>query len=208
MTSINFRELPHLPKVPDHFISEILTQANEQLTTITPVFGFDHFKIDPGVQEHMEKEFTDKIFENNIGVRGTEAIKLYPNNAKFAFLTVSKELEDWCFTNISTEAIVNIIYIYSGEFSLPHVDPMRTTAYNYIISTGGDNVRTCYWEPKDEYKHLNITPLAYVPYDKINLIDEAVFQQDNWYQLNVSKIHSVEGIDRTKKRIILTVSFK
>lgn len=208
MTSINYQELPNLPTVPDHFINEILAQANTQLSTITPAFGFDHFKINPDVQNYMEQTFTDKIFENNIGVKGVDAIKLYPNNAKFAFLTVSKELEEWCQLNITKDSTVNIIYIYSGDFSLPHVDPMRTTAYNYVISTGGDQVRTCYWEPKPEYKDLNVTPLAYVPYDRIDLVEETIFQQDHWYQLNVSKIHSVEGIDRTKRRIILTVSFK
>jgi hypothetical protein len=50
--------------------------------------------------------------------------------------------------------------------------------------------------------------MTYIDYDRLDFIEEVVLPTHQWHELNVGKIHSVEGIDPLKKRIIITVSYK
>lgn len=67
-----------------------------------------------------------------------------------------------------------------------HIDRGRTTAINYIIEPGGDNVSTTWYT--DEFG------------DKI---DEVVLQPKQWHELQVHQWHTVHGL--TQRRYAITV---
>ena len=85
---------------------------------------------------------------------------------------------------------------------------MRDVAYNYVIEAGGSDVRTCFYRPKIEYAHLDTKAdvSTFVPYDRIDLVDQVVFDCDRWHEIKVDNIHSVEDLDPASIRLSLTLS--
>ena len=67
-----------------------------------------------------------------------------------------------------------------------HKDRGRTTAINYIIETGGDNVQTIWYE--EDYT----TPTHHV-----------VLPKKKWHELQVDLYHTVENIE--ERRFAITV---
>jgi hypothetical protein len=67
-----------------------------------------------------------------------------------------------------------------------HIDRGRTTAINYIVDPGGDNVSTAWYT--DEFG------------DKI---EEVVLPTNQWHEIEVDKWHTVHGI--TRRRYAITV---
>jgi hypothetical protein len=127
--------------------------------------------------------------------------------SKFYFCEVTDNIKTWVNQNISRD--INRIHIqimFGGDFVIPHVDEIRQKAYNYILTTGGSDVETCFYEPKDEFKHLKITAQTYFPKDRLNKTYGITIFPKKWHRLSVNKIHSVENLDPTQRRISLTLS--
>jgi hypothetical protein len=73
--------------------------------------------------------------------------------------------------------------------SLPiHVDIGRTEAINYLISTGGDDVYTCF-------------------YQNNMLVDRLVIQPFRWHWMKVSNPHTVINLKKDQPRISITISY-
>lgn len=68
-----------------------------------------------------------------------------------------------------------------------HVDFGRTHATNYIIDTGGIDVKTIWYES---------TPI----HDKIPIFN-TVIPAKSWHELKVDSLHTVMGIDTTRYAI-------
>lgn len=91
----------------------------------------------------------------------------------------------------------------------PHVDPdCRPDSLMYILSTGGDNVKTTWYNVKN--KDIAYTEIATHVYDlpiyskdNLEIVEEHVMQEDGWYLFNHSVPHSVDNIK--SPRIILTL---
>jgi len=66
-----------------------------------------------------------------------------------------------------------------------HIDLWRTLAYNYIIDTGGPEVKTCFYNESNE------------------LIESYIIKANQWHSLNVETRHNVVNIVRP--RIAITV---
>ncbi len=85
----------------------------------------------------------------------------------------------------------------------PHIHPIRTLALNFYIVTGGNNVATTLFK----FKHEN--PVSkffnYYQYDQVELQDQVICNNPNWYAFESSKPHSVENIETT--RILLAITF-
>jgi hypothetical protein len=67
-----------------------------------------------------------------------------------------------------------------------HVDVGRSTAYNFLINTGGDDVYTVWYD-----------------YNRVEEIYKIKIPIKTWHKLDVSICHSVEGI--TDTRIAISV---
>lgn len=84
----------------------------------------------------------------------------------------------------------------------PHIDKSRSTAINFYIDEGGDNVETVFYQP---YNSLNNYPGKVLTYDDVQPIARYVLPKHAWYALDVRKFHSVENIKTI--RIMLALSF-
>ena len=69
-----------------------------------------------------------------------------------------------------------------------HVDINRTEAINYLISTGGDDVYTCF-------------------YQNNMLAEKLVIQPFRWHWINVSIPHNVINLKKNHPRISITISY-
>jgi len=124
--------------------------------------------------------------------------------ADFEFLETDSLIQNWIKDNIPFEVPYSSIQlIRNGIYVAPHVDEIRTHAVLYIIDTGGDP-DTCYYKVRDAFKDKTVDPQTCIPYEKLEIKETHKLEQDNWFQLNVSEIHSVENI--TDTRIALSLS--
>jgi hypothetical protein len=68
------------------------------------------------------------------------------------------------------------------HYSLPiHKDQGRTVAYNYLLTTGGDNIRTSIYDDDD---------------DAFNVLQSEIIPIHRWHKLDVSRYHGVHGLTK------------
>lgn len=143
---------------------------------------------------------------NSLGHHLSEAWKYFKELAEFDFLEVSEEIKIWIKNNIDLNvAHISIQSMHGGKTITPHVDEMRSFAYNYIIDTGGDT-STCFWKPKKEFEHLKVYAQTVFPYDRLDLLEEIKIEKRRWHRLDTRQIHSVENLNPAEKRISLSLS--
>ena len=142
---------------------------------------------------------------NNIGYPYTEARKHFPKLVDYYFLDPSLAVKDWVYKNISEDVTINIQVMTNGTNVPPHIDEVRTSAINYLITTGG-NATTDFYKPKTAFEHLPVTAQTAIPYKKLDLQQSQHIAPKVWHKLSVTKIHSVENINPQLKRIALTLS--
>lgn len=203
-----------LPPIPQDIEQKILAVVS------TPIRNF-----------HSSEEFLQYTIENrnNLNIEASEEIinaiknveynptdslghhlsdvwKHFKDLAEFDFLEVSEEVKQWVKDNIDLNvAHVSVQSMYGGKSITPHVDEMRSYAYNYVIDTGGET-STCFWKPRPEFEHLKVYAQTVFPYDRLELIEEIKIEQGRWHRLDTRQIHSVENLDPSKKRISLSLS--
>ena len=204
-----------LPPVPKYLEEQILQIVDKPLA---------NFHNSDAFVEYLEKNRSDLNisageevinaitnveidYKNSLGFPLSEVWNYFKDLAHFDFLEVNEELNTWARENIDANiAHVSIQAMYGGTTITPHIDEMRTRAFNYVIQTGG-NSKTCFYKPKKEYEHLTAYPQTVFPFDRLELVEEVYIEPYKWHQLNVTKIHSVENLDPSLKRISLSLSF-
>jgi hypothetical protein len=99
---------------------------------------------------------------------------------------VNDDLKSWLQNIFNYEIYPQYQLVYKG---LPiHVDKgNRIVAYNYLLDTGGDNVRTAIYD--DKYKLLQI--------EKLEL--------RRWHRINTGMLHGVHGIQSDKVRVAISI---
>jgi len=76
--------------------------------------------------------------------------------------------------------------------SPPHCDRQRQVSINYLLSTGGDEVRTCFFKnPRHVY---DLNQAENDVYDNLELDFKLVIPINTWHSYNVQYYHSVENI--------------
>jgi len=87
--------------------------------------------------------------------------------------------------------------VIGGNFVAPHIDDpiKRTEGSFYLLKAGGSNVRTRWYEIKEEYKHIPLESAKIIPYSKLIQVEDHCLGEDTWHWLNFNKIHSVENQD-------------
>lgn len=144
---------------------------------------------------------------DSLGYPLDQAHQFYDNLASFDFLEVTEEINQWARDNISQDILhVSIQAMYGGTTVTPHIDEMRSFAYNYVIATGGDS-KTCFYKAKPEFKHLKIYERTIFSKDRLELIEEIKIEPHRWHRINTKTIHAVEDLDPSSKRISLSLSF-
>jgi hypothetical protein len=100
---------------------------------------------------------------------------------------VSNELKEWLQSIFDFKIDPYYQLIYNG---LPiHIDKgNRIYAYNYLLETGGNNVRTVIYN--QNYKKLQ----------------SEILQINQWHRINTSMLHGVHGIELDKVRVAVSVS--
>jgi len=104
-------------------------------------------------------------------------------------------------------------HLHGQEFNSvqPHQDPeVRSNTLMYILSPGGDNVKTTWYKIKDETMKktvrsnpkINDYDYPIFTKDMLEPIEEHIMQEDCWYHFNHSIPHGVENIK--SKRIVIS----
>lgn len=143
---------------------------------------------------------------DSLGYPLADAWEHYKNLAYFDYLDADSEIIQWVKDSIDVEvAHVGIQVMYNGELITPHIDEMRSHAYNYIIETGG-NATTCFYTAKEEFKHLKAYPRTVFTPDRLDLLEQLIIEPNKWHQIETSVIHGVNGIKHGQRRISLSLS--
>jgi len=121
------------------------------------------------------------------------------NPAHFKALLLRPQLLDiWLGKMLGNlEWFVQIMH--SGKNLFPHIDPKRTWSCMYLARSGGPNVKTVYYQPKDKNKTVQDFPLAApISYCEIEPVAEYVLEEGRWHKIRVDVIHSVENMESTR----------
>jgi hypothetical protein len=88
------------------------------------------------------------------------------------------------------------LYVEGGPFCGPHIDDVakRRHGLQLLLKAGGEDVRTAWYEPKEQYKNLPIIDYCCIPYSKIDLKAETCLEENNWYWMKFDSIHSIENL--------------
>lgn len=103
-----------------------------------------------------------------------------------SFISQSKELEDLYASHFSFDLNGRFTYQYIGPNILVHKDVGRVETYNFIITPGGEDVRTVWFDE-----------------DKKTILYEECIRQGIWHKLRVDKYHTVVNIK--SPRILMSV---
>tara|TARA_R110000796_G_scaffold226460_1_gene342954 strand:- start:116 stop:745 length:630 start_codon:yes stop_codon:yes gene_type:complete len=200
LIEMDYLEYPNFPSMPEDIKQEILRIVEE-----TETESLDDLLINstPEVIEWV-KEAGNEAQESELGFTGQEVRKMFPGLVNYHFLDVSDKITEWVSTFVE-EPVIHIQVMEKGTIVAPHIDEIRTSAYNYLLDTGGD-ASLHFYELINAEDEKWAQPQTFIPYDKINSVEETKIGTDVWHTLPTNKIHSVENIDINKQRISLTVS--
>jgi hypothetical protein len=94
--------------------------------------------------------------------------------------------------------VANLSNTYGDRLaeSPPHCDRARKVSINYILQTGGDNVRTCFFNEKR--KGTDLTAAENLTYDQLTRNFDVCLPYNTWHSFDVQTYHSVENIESTR----------
>jgi hypothetical protein len=134
----------------------------------------------PKVPEHLIESVQDIINKPN------KEVSIVPSDyAYFKTRHVSDELNAWLQPMFDFKIYPQYQLVYKG---LPiHIDMGRIAAYNYLLDTGGDVVRTAIYDGKN------------------NLLQIEKLELKRWHRINTSMPHCVHGINHDKVRVAISI---
>lgn len=103
--------------------------------------------------------------------------------------TCDSALTEWVKAHFPEEVDV-VEYIVSDRAIVMHTDLGRSLAYNYILDTGGENIFTEFYNDSRD-----------------QLIERVEYAVGQWYLLNVSVPHQVNG-EQSRPRVLISVTPK
>lgn len=191
------------PPVPNHIVEQILTDVSK-INFQTNDFNLT---ADDNLLESI-KQFAPVPGDKVLGVAFNEAQQYYTEKiASFAFINPCNDLITWAKENITIPfRAVNIQVMTGGEFVVPHIDEIRSGGLNYILQTGGPNVKTKFYKPKNEYSNLKATPQTAFLYETIEEIYSETLPLNKWHVLDVTQIHSVNDLVASSSRVSISIS--
>lgn len=195
MSYINYLDLPPLPL-------DIESDILETVSKYEHVSRNDELLISTNSNLKKIIEYSDYDPNTNIGYHYSSGKKIFPDIADYDFLEPSDAVKNWVVNNINLDCLAFIQVMSNGTVVPPHIDEARSKAINYLIETGGE-ASTTFYQPKNEYKKLSITPQVVIPYTRLDVIESTVIEKKLWHELDVKVIHGVENI--SSRRLALTL---
>jgi hypothetical protein len=175
-----YKLLAELPDVPVDLQQQIITASTSQSLVQNPhVLGSSHGRL---------------LYDHNQ--------ELYGRSTAFANRAVGADIEAWVEKNITDSYIrVSACATEPGfDHSGPHRDQSRDFVLIYLLTTGGDQAVTRFWNLKTPGQLKNY----YSDYRELVQIDQLKSQPHQWFVIDAKKIHSVENI--REGRISLQIS--
>lgn len=84
-----------------------------------------------------------------------------------------------------------------------HIDTRRSAALQYVIDTGGDNVRTNFYQERGG--PLFQETLTDLEYDDVDLIDSVHMKKNCWYLFRTDVLHDVTELENTRRHISINL---
>jgi hypothetical protein len=190
--------LPQIPHPPQHFIDRARARADEFHR------GHEDASSTPDNAHIFNSGYTEREYIRH-GVP-TKTRRQHVFN-------IGEDFDKWVADNIHPypyEAGISVGVPLDAPIHGPHCDPRRRYVLNYILDTGGDNVRTVWYrekgQPLERLHAAGPEGKGYWVEDYANLevIDDVVFSPGIWILLNPKIIHSVENLQGY--RTFLTIS--
>lgn len=113
---------------------------------------------------------------------------------------VKQELVEWINTNVTEEYLhVSACEMYGESHNAPHTDTTRDFTLIYLTDLGGKGVKTVFYQEQNQdlYRPRHTHP----NYDDLVVLKEYELELNTWYLLDSRIVHSVEGIESTRKSI-------
>jgi len=125
---------------------------------------------------------------------------------KYSTKKISMTVKDWMVENFNFDFVANFV-VFNG--AIPAHKDMRTSAYNYLLDTGGEDIKTTVWQgeiSKEDYE-------SYTGYNERitsgdnNLIalQSMVIEPFRWHKLRTDLMHSVNGT-YSRPRVMISVT--
>lgn len=200
---LKYLEFPNYPDFPQELKQEIF-----ELIDIQNFESFDDLLISstPEVVQMVKDLYGFEGKDSKLGYAGHMAREMFPTLVKYHFLEAPENVKNWIKQYLPIEpASINIQVMIGGTSIAPHIDEIRQHAINYLLDTGGD-VELKFYELKDATDEKWIHPQMFIPYEKLEIKEVTKVPINVWHILPTNKIHSVENIDPSRKRIALTIS--
>lgn len=190
--------VPQIPHPPQKFIDRargLIEKFNSGTMTEEDV---------PGNAHVFSKDYIDREYIRQGVVTKTRRQHVF---------TIGDDFSKWAADNIHPypyEAGLSVGVPLDAPIHGPHCDPRRRYVLNYILDTGGDNVRTVWYKEKGfPLERLHATGpdgrgYWVKDYADLEVIDDVVFSPGIWVLLNPKIIHSVENL--VGYRSFLTIS--
>lgn len=145
----------------------------------------------PRIPEHFIPEIYSTIDRGrNITYDGPNIIYKEKFEKYYGWYLMPESLQQWFRQNISPDIYFGIQVITEQMPIHKDVgaDPKSRTElkFNYLIDTGGNNVRTCYYDQEE------------------NLTATYVLEPHVWYMLNVRELHAVYDLSPRQRRVSIT----
>lgn len=186
--------LPHLPKVPQHFLDRMMEIAiptqDGQTESLVQQGTFSY--------EYRNRDITYKGKKQKTRVQER--------------LWVGEDWEEWVRTNIITDFWETSVRVSGGPVDVTvhgaHTDGRVCRLY-YLVSTGGDNVITNYYRAPNSpvmYAVNHPKVVGYDNMDELEVISSTSFPLGSWILHNGYVLHGVENI--TGRRVNIDVSIK
>jgi len=137
----------------------------------------------PPLPEHLVESIDDIVLRKNFDPEWTYA--------NYVTKPLPDELDTWLRATLRFELERQPLYQVLRNIIPIHKDvDGRPFAYNYLLSTGGDNVTTCFYDDNEKLVHSEVIPAGC------------------WHRLSVQNFHSVVNFDKNSTRVSITVTPK
>jgi hypothetical protein len=188
-----YKKLDDMPKLPKDLKESLLETAHRL---------FQEQSSEVRVLHHRTFETEDRSSLNFIG---DDDLSFYEQSGGVTALRMPAELEAKvfeCFKEFN-HPIINLfdhfgfLLVEGGPYCAPHIDDVnrRQNGFQLLLASGGKQVTTAWWEPKDEFKDLTLKEYCGVPYSRLNKADEICMEDNCWHWMKFDSIHSVENLE-------------
>jgi hypothetical protein len=180
-----YRLLPHLPRVPEHFVDRAL----EYRSLIDQ---------NQAVYSHLSEQYRNrKLIKNNAIVNSAYQIRW----------DIGHDFYLWAQENITPTAYeCGVAYLDGrlGSTQGAHTDQRRAVSLIYLLESGGADTSTVFYQEHNHDLVRTVPQSTCDNYDQLQVVDRVQFPVKQWVALNTQILHGVEQVDTC--RISLQIS--